>query len=419
MLQSIKVDVIYFNIPTDFEMEFNLGGCCRMRLLADKANDGKEFIRLLSRAVSRSRVIICCGPLFGDAGLISGVASAISRPLAKADNAAFGIPGDQDISIIDGSMPLVTKDGVFGGCVIESGPQSIILLTESKSVRKTLMSSLIHPYIDGLSRKSTAPGTVVTEPQNPIPAEDPATEEAAEAPEVTASVPPAVDVPLVVPTAADAEAELDLNTLATEEAPPESEEQPTEPDSEENETVEETVEDVAEETAEIQPEFIEAEVPTEETESAEEPTEETEGEETLPDDAVEESSESDETVSETAEDGQTDEEADEEADFSVPLQEKPNMELFIDPNDVVFNHKKYYEMYYEAAENLVGANNGNYVEPPKKRFRLPILILLIVLVVGLLFLGYFLVARPLINGTSISENFSRLLSGEVPVSWLM
>lgn len=75
-------------------------------------------------------------------------------------------------------------------------------------------------------------------------------------------------------------------------------------------------------------------------------------------------------------------------------------------------------MYYEANENLVGANNGNYIEPEKKRLSLPILILLIVLVVGLLFLGYFLVARPLINGTSISENFSRLLSGEVPIYWL-
>ena len=37
----MKVDVIYYKTNTDFEMEFNLCGCCRMRLLTDKAPDRK------------------------------------------------------------------------------------------------------------------------------------------------------------------------------------------------------------------------------------------------------------------------------------------------------------------------------------------------------------------------------------------
>ena len=151
MLQNIKVDIIYYLTPTDFEMEFNLCGCCRMRLLTDKVSDRKEFIHSLSRAVSRSRVMICCGSLFGESGLINGVAAAIGKNVVKADNNAYGIKEGGDIGIIDGSMPLVTPEGIFGGCIIESGPQSIILLSESKNIRKSIMTTLIHPYIEELS----------------------------------------------------------------------------------------------------------------------------------------------------------------------------------------------------------------------------------------------------------------------------
>ena len=39
MFQNLKVDVIYYKTNSDFEMEFNLCGCCRMRLLSDKTPD--------------------------------------------------------------------------------------------------------------------------------------------------------------------------------------------------------------------------------------------------------------------------------------------------------------------------------------------------------------------------------------------
>ncbi|MCQ2450278.1 MAG: hypothetical protein MJ132_08880, partial [Clostridia bacterium] len=289
MIQSIKVDVIYFTIPTDFEMEFNLGGCCRMRLLADKANDGKDFIRSLSRAVSRSRVIICCGPLFGEVGLISRVATAIGRPLSKAENATFGIQGEQEIDIIDGSMPLVTKEGVFGGCVIESGPQSIILLTESKSVRKTLMGALIHPYIEGLSRKSTTPAA--TENKDETPAEEPiaeetlpeteaVTEETAENTEEPAtenaedtavvSVTPELYIPAVVPPVVDA----DVSVPSVEE----NKQTPTETEEtdESNETVVDEEVPVEPEETETVEEQTETAEPQETEENIEEPTDEEE-----------------------------------------------------------------------------------------------------------------------------------------------
>ena len=151
MIQNLKVDVIYHLTQSDFEMEFNLCGCCRMRLLNDKTTDKKSFVRALARDVARSRVIIACGPLFGADGTMATVATAIGNGLAVCDNKTYGIKGDDEIHIINGSTPLVTPDGYFGGCIIESGPQTIILLTENKAFRKSILQTLIHPYIEEIS----------------------------------------------------------------------------------------------------------------------------------------------------------------------------------------------------------------------------------------------------------------------------
>lgn len=150
MFQNVKVDIIYYKTNTDFEMEFNLCGCCRMRLLTDKSPDRKTAVHALARAVSRSKVIIMVGSLFGDDGVIKLCAGAISKDTDFADNKAYGISGDEKIEIIKGSTPLVTPEGFFGGCIIESGPQTMILLSESKNIRKSIMTSLIHPYIKEL-----------------------------------------------------------------------------------------------------------------------------------------------------------------------------------------------------------------------------------------------------------------------------
>ncbi len=150
MFQNLKVDIIYYSTNTDFEMEFNLCGCCRMRLLTDKASDKKTFVHELARAVSRSRVIIIAGELFGSNGIIEIASHAIGKPLADIDNKQFGISDDRQIKVINGATPLVTGDGVFGGCIIESGPQTMIFLSENRQIRKAIMNTLIHPYIEEL-----------------------------------------------------------------------------------------------------------------------------------------------------------------------------------------------------------------------------------------------------------------------------
>lgn len=164
MVQNLKVDIIYHLSPSDFEMEFNLSGRCRMRLLSDKTSDKKGFIKALARDVARSRVIIACGPLFGADGLISTVATAIGSGTAACDSKTYGINSDEPIHIISGSTPLVTPDGYFGGCIIESGPQTIILLTENKTFRKSIMQNLIHPYIEEISYIPVATASPIAPP---------------------------------------------------------------------------------------------------------------------------------------------------------------------------------------------------------------------------------------------------------------
>ena len=150
MIQNIKVDIIYFKTQTDFEMEFNLSGSCRMRLLTDKAPDKKILINQLVRAVTRSRIIIITGTLFGDDSIIETAAKAIGRTTEKLNKAQFGINENADIEIIKNSIPLVSSDGIFGGCIIEQGPQTLILLSENKNIRKNIMNNLIHDYIKEL-----------------------------------------------------------------------------------------------------------------------------------------------------------------------------------------------------------------------------------------------------------------------------
>ncbi len=147
MIKNIKVDVIYYTIGKDFEMEFNLCGCAQMRLLTDEVETRLDFSKSLARSVNRSSIIISCGPLFGEKGLVSTVSKITGIEKSVINNKKYGIDSEDDIEILNGATPLVSSDGIFGGCIIENGSQVIILLSESKSLRKKIMKELIHPYI--------------------------------------------------------------------------------------------------------------------------------------------------------------------------------------------------------------------------------------------------------------------------------
>ncbi len=151
MVNNIKTEIIYYCGPTDFEFEFNLCGSCQMRLLTSTANDKSTLLKVLQRGIARSRVIIIVGNLNGEDGIINLVSKSIGYSCEKINTNIYDVKSTDDLLIIKDSVPLITDNGQFGGCIIESGPQSMIFLTSDKKIRKEIMNNLVHGYIKDLS----------------------------------------------------------------------------------------------------------------------------------------------------------------------------------------------------------------------------------------------------------------------------
>ncbi|MBE6732566.1 MAG: hypothetical protein E7561_01025 [Ruminococcaceae bacterium] len=380
MIQNIKVDAIYYLTNSDFEMEFNLCGCCKMRLLTDKAENPKNLVGLLSRAVSRSQVIICCGKLFDNDGLIKIVSQAIKRPLCTVNNSDFGIMDESEINIIDGSLPLVNSDGCFCGCIIESGPQSIILLTDNKSIRKTVMKQLIHPYIEELSIARNTNDTkaeetnasdleeaeIVTEPETIL--ENDSLEETVDA----------ENLPQNDETLLDSEQTEIVDEVTSDE-------------SADNDTTDEVIEASDDELIENQPdEQTEEPESNEDEETDTSNTEDTSADITLPEVIMDE------------------EIVDEPEIFMDPAEINSGFELYLEPERVKYSKKSHYELNYVPSERdndfISESSDIEYFEEPKNKFMsLPILIISIVLLVALAALVYLLVLVPMSSDYTFSE----------------
>ncbi|MBO5210449.1 MAG: hypothetical protein J6B80_00795 [Clostridia bacterium] len=227
MLYNLRADIIYYKSGSDFELEFNLCGCCRMRLLTDKPSNKKAFVHSLARAVSRSRVILIAGPLFGADNTIATVAQALGTTTEAVDNSAYNIASDDEIEIIKGSLPLVASDGSFGGCIIESGPQTMILLTDNKTLRKNIMSNLIHPYVSELysaelkANSNPAPAKVDTTAEGTLNTQEETVDIVESTPEIIEEQPifeeTVEPAPLVTDEALDSENEIIADSLVLEE----------------------------------------------------------------------------------------------------------------------------------------------------------------------------------------------------------
>ncbi len=194
MIESLKIDIVYYGTPSDFEFEFNLGGCCRnARILNTKTTSQKEMVSALAKAVSRSRIIIVTGSLYGEANAVNTVARAISKNTAEVDRKRFSIKSSTEAVAIEGSLPLVTSDGTYGGCIIESGPQSIIVLSENKSIRNDIAEQLIYHYITSISR-TPAENSMLDTVAEPTAATPAAPE--TEVPDTLIEIPKAPDIEL-------------------------------------------------------------------------------------------------------------------------------------------------------------------------------------------------------------------------------
>lgn len=375
MLQNLKVDIIYYKTNTDFEMEFNLCGCCRMRLLTDKASDKKTLVHDLARAVSRSRVIIIAGKLSGEEGIIEITAKSIAKTVTEVDKGMYGIKSDEKIGVINGATPLVTPDGEFGGCIIESGPQSMILLSDNRELRKTVMQTLIHPYIEELCTLELKKKTNNAEP--PAPAVIPAAEPSAD------GVPEETDAALETPDTPSKETE----NVTEEEAAAYNEAKAADDSGNTEKT-----EDMPEQSPEA-----ESETQTEEA-----------ADKSL-------SSFSSKPDGVTLEGGMTFV-TDDYCAAAEPPQSEEESELFIEPSKLKKGREEYYNNSYvpDAEDDSPYRTSDDSAEDFKPRFsgNLPILIISVLLLIVLAVLCYCIFYVPAKDGVTasayLSETFNTL-----------
>lgn len=157
---SLKTEIIYLKCATDFEFEFNLNAAVQMRLFTECPADDKAFLSALSLAVSRSRAIIITSKF--DETLITKLAGSIGFKTETIVPEEYGIAKMETDKLITGGVPLVTEDGIYAGIILESGPQSLIIITNERKTRKALMNKLVHTYLLDVAN-STNSTPIVTE----------------------------------------------------------------------------------------------------------------------------------------------------------------------------------------------------------------------------------------------------------------
>ena len=155
MVPDLTLEVIYLNGTTDFKMEFDICGCANIRFLSHITHSRAQFLAALSKGVVRSRVIIVVGsfnPL--DADYLPSIISKATGFVEKTvDTTAYNMPLDTEYALPERAIPLITKGGVLGGCVLENNDQSIIMLTADRDIRHELLSFLVCPYLKMLVGK--------------------------------------------------------------------------------------------------------------------------------------------------------------------------------------------------------------------------------------------------------------------------
>ena len=417
MIQNIKVDTIYYLTNSDFEMEFNLCGCCKMRLLTDKAENAKNFVGLLSRAVSRSQVIICCGKLFDNDGLINIVSKAIKKPLVTVDNDAYSIADSNEIRIIDGAVPLVNSDGCFCGCISESGPQSIILLTDNKGLRKTVLKQLIHPYIEELSiiRNTKEPSILPQADNSELPTE--AMDVETPALEISEDEATVSEVELS-PEMLEALQSDEVTEDTFENENSEYSETNTDDPSETSSTDEESLKDIenTEETAEKNADEDSKELNNSQNDTSLEIEQDSENTSKEVANSVDEI-----TIPEFILD-ETDETA--EPSYIDPSEINSGFELYLEPERVKYSKKSHYALNYIPSDRdnefiSQSSDSEFFDEAEKGMLNLPIMIVVIILLAALAALAYFLVFIPMRSDYVFSEYIKNIFSVTVNFKTLL
>ncbi len=148
MSKDVKIEIIYFKSDTDVSLEFGLHGNYPVRLLSSSSNDLSTFFNLLKRAVSRSEIIITVGGYSKDEFLPDFIARAINKTPFIPEYNKLGVITQEKYSLPEGAVPLSSSNKRFGGFLIESGPQTIISLSDDRKTRLNIVNNVVVKYIE-------------------------------------------------------------------------------------------------------------------------------------------------------------------------------------------------------------------------------------------------------------------------------
>ncbi len=195
MAKDVKIEVLYYKTATDISLEFGLHGNYPLRILSSTCNDINEFFRALKRAVSRSEIILTVGGYQSDDYLPDFIARAIGKRCTTPDYRKAGVITSNNYPIPEGSAPLAAKSRLFGGFLIESGPQTIISLVDDRKTRLSVINEFVVDYITehhnvfnqpfGV-KVGVAPKPEVTEFSDVASSSEPTVEPSAETEDITA-----------------------------------------------------------------------------------------------------------------------------------------------------------------------------------------------------------------------------------------
>jgi hypothetical protein len=146
---GIKIEFVYFRENNDPRLEFGIHGDYPMRILSSSCEDFKQYLLTLKKAVSRNNIIIVIGG-FGENGEIADITGrAVGRRTVKYDyqKLGFGNVINAPKKLPENSLPIIDKNGVFSGVLLESGPQAIFLINENSPDKVYVMKELIAPFI--------------------------------------------------------------------------------------------------------------------------------------------------------------------------------------------------------------------------------------------------------------------------------
>ena len=148
MSKDVKIETIYYKSKSDVSLEFGLHGNYPVRLLSSSCDNLTAFFHSLKRAVSRSQIIIIVGGYEGNEYIPSFVARAINKLVFVPEYNKFGVICKEKYPLPEGAVPISPANKKFSGFLIESGPQTIISLTENKKLRADTVNEVIVKYIE-------------------------------------------------------------------------------------------------------------------------------------------------------------------------------------------------------------------------------------------------------------------------------